>query len=58
MEVYRRTQFVTQIQIVKVPDNRRWGIGLQAGYGLSVQGGFVKAHPYLGVGVQYSIFKW
>jgi hypothetical protein len=58
MEIYRRTQFVTKTETLRVPDVRRWGIGLQAGYGLSVQGGFVKVHPYIGVGVQYSIFRW
>jgi hypothetical protein len=58
MEIYRRTQFVTKAETLRVPDVRRWGVGLQAGYGLSVQGGFVKAHPYIGVGVQYSIFRW
>jgi hypothetical protein len=58
MEIYRQTQFVTKTETLRIPDTRRWGIGLQAGYGVSVQGGFVKPHPYLGVGVQYSVFKW
>jgi hypothetical protein len=58
MEIYRQTQFVTKTETLRIPDNRRWGIGLQAGYGISAPQGAIKAHPYLGIGVQYSVFKW
>lgn len=36
---------------IKVKDKRRWGLGLQAGYGYP--GGF-----YIGGGVSYSILEW
>lgn len=36
---------------IKVRDTRRWGLGLQAGYGYP--GGF-----YVGAGVSYNLFKW
>lgn len=58
MDIYRKTEQITQIRTVTVPDTRRWGVGLQVGYGLSVQNGNVKATPYLGVGVSYNIWEW
>lgn len=36
---------------VKVRDKRRWGLGVQAGYGYP--GGV-----YVGVGISYNIFQW
>lgn len=36
---------------VKVRDKRRWGLGVQAGYGYP--GGV-----YVGVGISYSLFQW
>lgn len=37
---------------------RRWGIGLQAGYGATVSGGTVSFAPFFGVGVSYDLFSW
>lgn len=53
MELYRQTQVVTA---TPVPKPRRWGIGLQAGYGLAPRTG--RLEPYIGIGVQYSIWQW
>lgn len=36
---------------VKVKDKRRWGLGVQAGYGYP--GGV-----YVGVGISYNLFQW
>ena len=36
---------------IKIKDKRRWGLGLQAGYGYP--GGF-----YVGAGVSYNLFAW
>lgn len=58
MEVYRQTQFINRTQTLTTPDRRRWGFGLQAGYGATIQNGRIVAVPTVGVGVQYSIFKW
>lgn len=55
IEIYPRT--VTHIitndiyHTIKVKDKRRWGLGLQAGYGYP--GGF-----YVGAGVSYNLFQW
>jgi hypothetical protein len=58
MELYRQTQAITQIRTVAVPDRKRWGVGIQAGYGVGLQGGQVKTFPYIGVGVSYDIIRW
>ena len=53
MELYRQTQVVTERPVARP---RRWGIGLQAGYGLAPRTG--RLEPYIGIGVQYSIWQW
>lgn len=58
MEVYRQTQYINTVQTVSVRETRRWGIGIQAGYGIGLQNGEIKAYPYVGVGVHYSLFGW
>lgn len=57
MEVYRQTQYITRTETIKVPDRRRWGIGIQTGYGAVLQENVV-LRPYIGVGVQYNIISW
>lgn len=52
---YTRTEIVTQT--VTVPGPRkpsRWGLGVQAGYGVSDKG----LTPYVGVGLSYNIIAW
>ncbi len=58
MEVYKRTEHIERTNVIKVPDTRRWGIGLQGGYGATQQNGRVIGVPYIGVGLQYSIIRW
>lgn len=53
MELYRRTQVVTA---TASPKPRRWGVGIQIGYGLAPRTG--RLEPYIGIGVQYSIWQW
>lgn len=48
---YTQKQIVTQQVAVPVPVRRRWGIGVQAGYGVSSDG----LTPYIGVGVTYNL---
>lgn len=52
IEVYRPTTTITNY--IK-PSNKRWGIGLQVGYGVNLQGKFA---PYLGVGISYNILRF
>lgn len=51
--VYRTIATTTE-RVVK--DKRRWGLGLQAGYGYNFASG--KPAPYVGIGVQYSLWRW
>lgn len=50
--VYPRTNYVTTT-VKEKP--KRWGIGLQAGYGYSPGNGM---SPYLGIGVSYNIYSF
>lgn len=56
IEVYPQTVYLTKV--VKTQDVRRWGLGLQAGYGAYVTGGQVGLAPYVGVGISYDILRW
>lgn len=46
VEIYSKTQTITV-----TPKKKRWGLGLQAGYGYP--GGW-----YVGAGISYNIFSW
>ena len=55
LEIYRKERVVT-IETERVVKGRsRWGVGVQAGYGVTPQG---QLSPYLGLGVSYNIFSW
>ena len=55
ISVYPATKNIT-IERERVEKERsRWGLGIQAGAGLSANG---VAGPYVGVGVQYNLFSW
>ena len=56
IEVYPQTVYVTKNVITK--DVRRWGIGVQAGYGAYFRDGHMRLAPYLGVGISYNIIRW
>lgn len=58
LELYPRTIYrtinTTTERIIK--DKKRWGIGIQAGYGYNF--GANKPGPYVGIGVQYCVVRW
>ena len=56
IEVYPQTVYVTKNVITK--DVRRWGLGVQAGYGAYAAGGQVRLAPYLGVGISYDFVRF
>lgn len=57
IQIYQTTEYITK-EIKTVTKPKRWGIGLQAGYGVSLHKGQVFPAPYIGVGLSYSIFSW
>ncbi len=58
MEIYRQTQIVNTTRTLRVHDIRRWGLGIQAGYGATIRGGKIIGVPYIGIGVSYNLTSW
>ena len=40
------------------PNPKRWGIGIQAGYGVGISNGRITAKPYLGIGVSWNFLMF
>ena len=57
IQIYQRTEFITK-EIKTVTKPKRWGLGLQAGYGVSLHNGQIQPGPYIGVGLYYSLINW
>lgn len=55
LQIFPRTVYQTITNdiyhTIKVRDKRRWGLGLQVGYGYPTGG-------YVGVGVSYNLYQW
>jgi hypothetical protein len=51
------TTTITETKTYK-PPNKRWGIGITAGYGAVVTDKTVRLAPYVGVGITYNILQW
>ena len=57
IRIYQQREYITkEVKVAIKP--KRWGIGLQAGYGISLYNGQVFPAPYIGVGLSYSIVSW
>ena len=57
IQIYQQTQYITnEVKVATMP--KRWGIGLQAGYGVSFSNKQIKATPYIGIGISYNILTW
>ena len=57
IEVYPVTRYVTKEIILPTPA-KRWGIGIQAGYGVGLNGGKVTGVPYIGIGISYDLIRF
>lgn len=57
IEVYPVTRYVTK-EIILPGSAKRWGIGIQAGYGIGLDGGKVTGVPYIGIGISYNILTF
>jgi hypothetical protein len=58
IEIYQQTRTITRVEQVLVKDKKRWGLGIQAGYGVGIHSGVVYTTPYIGVGVSYNLLRW
>lgn len=56
IEVYPQTVYVTRN--ISVDSRKRWGIGVQAGYGAYFDGGDVSLSPYIGIGISWNLLTW
>ena len=57
IQIYQQTQYITkEVKVATKP--KRWGIGLQAGYGVSFSNKQIQATPYIGIGISYNILTW
>ena len=55
--VFPETRYITkEVKVQRKPT--RWGIGIQAGYGVGISSGQVRAFPYIGVGISYNIVRF
>lgn len=59
IDIYQQEKVVTQhsTQVVSVKKPTRWGIGVQVGYGMTLEK-TPSWTPYVGVGLHYSIICW
>lgn len=60
IDIFVKDRIVTQdkTQIVTVKRNARWGIGLQAGYGVTYHNAQLQTFPYIGIGVSWNLITW
>ena len=58
LEIYQQERIITQTIPVQVKERKRWGIGVQAGYGVSTPNGKTVLSPYIGIGVSYDLIRW
>ena len=54
IEIYRQDRIVTIETVKTIKEKNRWGLGIQAGAGISTQG----IVPYVGIGVNYNLLSW
>lgn len=54
MEIFQKTTEKTVHIPFPVKNNKRWGLGISAGYAITPKG----FQSYVGVGVQYNIIMW
>ena len=53
IDVFQKTQYITNTNVVTQYRNPRFSLGVQAGYGVSKAG----LSPYIGVGISYNIIN-
>lgn len=59
MHIFRNTQqIITSTTIQNKQKTRRWGIGIQAGYGLTMHQNIITPTPYIGVGLSYNLIAF
>lgn len=59
IHIFRNThQIITSTTIQPKPKPKRWGIGIQAGYGVMIQQNTLKPTPYVGIGLSRNLLSF
>lgn len=56
--VFPQTVYVNKEKTISVTSRKRFGIGIQAGYGATVHQSQVFLSPYIGIGVSYNFLQF
>lgn len=56
VEIFQKTQTITEWRTKTVVEKATWSVGISAGYGYHF--GVDKFTPYVGVGITYNLFSW
>ena len=57
LRIFPETRYITK-EITVQRNPKRWGIGIQAGYGVSLPEGRPQIAPYIGVGISYNLIRF
>lgn len=57
IQVFPETRYITT-ENISVASRKRWGIGIQAGYGIGLNEGRIYASPYIGIGISYDFIRF
>ena len=57
IQIYQRSEYITK-EVNAITKSKRWGIGLQAGYGVALHNNQVFPAPYIGVGVSWNFLQF
>lgn len=57
IRVFPETKYITT-ETISVAPRKRWGIGIQVGYGISLPDGRPQLAPYIGVGISYDLIRF
>lgn len=60
LDIFTQTQVVTKDATQVVKQKTRWGLGLSAGYGVTINttDQTFRPAPYIGVGIHYNLISW
>ncbi len=60
IDIFTQTQVVTKDVVQVVKRKTRWGLGLSAGYGVTINttDQTFRPAPYIGVGIHYNLISW
>lgn len=60
IDIYTQTQVVTKDVTQVVKQKTRWGLGISAGYGVTINttDQTFRPAPYIGIGIHYNLLSW